>query len=309
MKKFNSRIVAAGLCLAIGASLAVGAYAGVNANPSTHKVTVNGAASDIKGYNIDGDNYFKIRDVGQALDLGVTWDASTSTVGLDSDSHYKVDEKTLIQGNWAPATRTRIQAVIDANADSGKYVVFDFDNTSVIFDVQEALLIYQIGTLYCDEKTGYDTHMHKNFFELTAVTGGQGEVSANGNPIAVRSGDIFLSYPFDTHKIVSDPADPLRYHFLAFDTVNEPFRYQLERVTKEFTAPAERLFCDGEILSSLGRAVYELDGGEAFHTEYCSRLLDCVLIRLLRHYFPSGKDFHKPGREEMLVFSVMNSYQ
>lgn len=168
------------------------------------------------------------------------------------------------------------------------------------------LLIYQIGTLYCDEKTGYDTHMHKNFFELTAVTGGQGEVSANGNPIAVRSGDIFLSYPFDTHKIVSDPADPLRYHFLAFDTVNEPFRYQLERVTKEFTAPAERLFCDGEILSSLGRAVYELDGGEAFHTEYCSRLLDCVLIRLLRHYFPSGKDFHKPGREEMLVFSVMN---
>ena len=147
MKKFNSRIVAAGLCLAIGASLAVGAYAGVTANPSTHKVTVNGAASDITGYNINGDNYFKIRDVGQALDLGVTWDAATSTVGLDSGSHYKVNEKTLIEGNWAPATRARIQAVIDENANSGKYVVFDFDNTSVIFDVQEALLIYQIENL------------------------------------------------------------------------------------------------------------------------------------------------------------------
>ena len=37
--------------------------------------------------------------------------------------------------------------MIDENADSGKYVVFDFDNTSVIFDVEEALLIYQIENL------------------------------------------------------------------------------------------------------------------------------------------------------------------
>ena len=37
--------------------------------------------------------------------------------------------------------------MIDENANQGKYVVFDFDNTSVIFDIQEALLIYQIENL------------------------------------------------------------------------------------------------------------------------------------------------------------------
>lgn len=26
------------------------------------------------------------------------------------------------------------------------------------------LLVYQLGTLYCDEKGGYGTHMHRNFF-------------------------------------------------------------------------------------------------------------------------------------------------
>ena len=53
----------------------------------------------------------------------------------------------MMTGNWAPATRERIQSVIDANADSGRYVVFDFDNTSAIFDVEEALLAYQIENL------------------------------------------------------------------------------------------------------------------------------------------------------------------
>ncbi len=147
VKKFGTRVAALGLCLAIGATLSIGAFADVTANPSTHNVKVNGEASDVKGYNIDGANYFKVRDLAEELDLGVTWDAATSTVGIDKDGHYKVDEKTLMVGNWAPATRARLQAVIDENAGKGRYVVFDFDNTSVIYDVEEALLVYQIENL------------------------------------------------------------------------------------------------------------------------------------------------------------------
>ena len=147
VKKIGTRVAALGLCLAIGATLSIGAFAGVNANPSTHKVNVNGAATDVKGYNIDGANYYKVRDLAAELDLGVTWDAATSTVGIEKDGHYKPDAKTMIEGNWAPTTRARIQSVIDANAGKGRYVVFDFDNTSVIFDVQEALLMYQVSNM------------------------------------------------------------------------------------------------------------------------------------------------------------------
>ena len=64
--------------------------------------------------------------------------------------------------SWAPATRARIQAVIDENANKGRYVVFDFDNTSVIFDIQEALLVYQIENLIFkikpEEMQGVDTY-------------------------------------------------------------------------------------------------------------------------------------------------------
>ena len=73
-----------------------------------------------------------------------TTEAAVAVVSEETD---KADAKTLMEGNWAPATRARIQAVIDANAGSGRYVVFDFDNTSAIFDVEEALLAYQIENL------------------------------------------------------------------------------------------------------------------------------------------------------------------
>ena len=147
MKKFGTRVAALGLCLAMGATLSIGAFADLKVQPSTHKVTIDGEATEIQGYNIDGANYFKVRDLAAELDLGVTWDADTSTIGVEKDGHYKENDKTLMIGNWAPATRARMQAVIDEWANKGRYVVFDFDNTSVIYDVEEALLIYQIENL------------------------------------------------------------------------------------------------------------------------------------------------------------------
>ena len=143
----SSKLLALGLVFALGLGMST-ALAAVSVAPATTKVTVDGQAVEVEAYNIDnGNNYFKLRDFASNLDFGLTWDVATDTAAIDTSAHYKPDATQLITGNWAPATRARIQAVIDENADSGKYVVFDFDNTSVIFDVEEALLIYQIENL------------------------------------------------------------------------------------------------------------------------------------------------------------------
>ena len=142
-----SKLIALGLALTMGLSIPA-ALAASSLVPASTKVTVDGKAAAVEGYNIDnGNNYYKLRDFASALDVGLTWDKATDTAAIDTGSHYKPDATQLITGNWAPATRARIQAVIDENANQGKYVVFDFDNTSVIFDIQEALLIYQIENL------------------------------------------------------------------------------------------------------------------------------------------------------------------
>ena len=143
----SSKLLALGLVFALGLGMST-ALAAVSVAPATTKVTVDGEAVSVEAYNIDnGSNYFKLRDFASNLDFGLTWDAATDTAAIDTTAHYKPDPTQLITGNWAPATRARIQAVIDENAGKGRYVVFDFDNTSVIFDVEEALLIYQIENL------------------------------------------------------------------------------------------------------------------------------------------------------------------
>lgn len=61
----------------------------------------------------------------------------------------------LDPGKWAPATYQRLQAVINElgagsrgfNPHKRPYAVFDWDNTSIMNDTEEALLMYQINTL------------------------------------------------------------------------------------------------------------------------------------------------------------------
>ncbi len=52
------------------------------------KVFIDNEPVSFTAYNIDGNNYFKLRDVCEALYIGVTWDAETSTIGIDTSIPY-----------------------------------------------------------------------------------------------------------------------------------------------------------------------------------------------------------------------------
>jgi hypothetical protein len=52
------------------------------------KIYIDGRQVQLTAYNIDGYNYFKLRDVAKALDFNVTWDAKNNTVGIDTSSGY-----------------------------------------------------------------------------------------------------------------------------------------------------------------------------------------------------------------------------
>ena len=60
--------------------------ASVIASPSTHHVTVDGVPVSVKAYNIDGNNYFQLRDLARLVGFNVTWDNATRTVEIDTDA-------------------------------------------------------------------------------------------------------------------------------------------------------------------------------------------------------------------------------
>lgn len=72
---------------AIGGSAAYAAT-GVLAERSTMPILVNGRPAQAEAYLIDGSNYLKLRDVAAIADFGVTWDAASRTVCIDTSVGY-----------------------------------------------------------------------------------------------------------------------------------------------------------------------------------------------------------------------------
>ncbi|MDR2132873.1 MAG: copper amine oxidase N-terminal domain-containing protein [Clostridiales Family XIII bacterium] len=58
------------------------------------RVRLNDALVAPSAYNIDGNNYFKLRDLGRLLRFGVRWDAASKTVIIATDEEY-ADENTV----------------------------------------------------------------------------------------------------------------------------------------------------------------------------------------------------------------------
>jgi len=55
---------------------------------SPQSIYINGEKANLTAYLINGSNYFKLRDIGQALDFGVDWDSETQSVQVDSSKPY-----------------------------------------------------------------------------------------------------------------------------------------------------------------------------------------------------------------------------
>mgnify|MGYP003623434809 CR=1 FL=1 len=58
---------------------------------TTAKIYLDGAEVSLTAYNIDGNNYFKLRDIGEAFDFNVSWDAARNTIVIATDEGYTAD--------------------------------------------------------------------------------------------------------------------------------------------------------------------------------------------------------------------------
>lgn len=72
----------------VGGEMATGDGSAKNADLSTSSIYVDGEKVSLMAYTINGNNYFKLRDVCKVFDIGVTWDNATSTIGIDTSIGY-----------------------------------------------------------------------------------------------------------------------------------------------------------------------------------------------------------------------------
>ena len=70
-----------------GSEMAKGSGA-QSASVSASKLLIDGKEVSLTAYTIGGNNYFKLRDIGQAFDFGIGWDNVTKTITIDTGAGY-----------------------------------------------------------------------------------------------------------------------------------------------------------------------------------------------------------------------------
>ena len=58
---------------------------------STATVYINGEAVALTAFNIDGNNYFKLRDLGTVFDFSIAWDGELNTITIDTSLGYTAE--------------------------------------------------------------------------------------------------------------------------------------------------------------------------------------------------------------------------
>lgn len=170
------------------------------------------------------------------------------------------------------------------------------------------LLLYQIGRLYSTESTLIDTHFHLDWFELTIVTDGAGTITTNGVACAVKRGDIHLSFPYESHKIETDPRRPLKFDFFAFNSRQPTISAELRRIVEQYGSPRMRLFQDSRIRSLIGNAIAEFGAGLEGKEEVLDAIFRLVTVYLIRNFQTPerGKESDTVTEPEAFCYRIMN---
>lgn len=142
--------------------------------------------------------------------------------------------------------------------------------------------LVQLGRLTCSPGHVIARHTHLNWFELTCVTDGEGEIYGGDTCVAVKKGDIFLSFPCEAHTIYSSAENPLAFDYFAFSVQDSNYNESLERIMAVYSPAEKRVFKSYRIRDLLDGSISGvLDGGE-FQADYLMSSFSLIVIELIR---------------------------
>ena len=114
--------------------------------PSTHHVKVNGQAVNPQVYNIDGYNYFKLRDVAYLLRdtgsaFGVNWNSEQNAIDLLPGEQYAAvgDELTVVSTTTLRVQQSTAKVLLDGSGISIQGYNINGNNYYKIADVSSAI--------------------------------------------------------------------------------------------------------------------------------------------------------------------------
>ena len=125
-------------------------------------------------------------------------------------------------------------------------------------------------------------HYHGNQYELTCILQGEGTAYYNETPHPVKAGDVFVSFPYEYHKIEVKPGTVIHQSFVTFSVNGGKYIDQLNHLWLDNIAPEKRTFCDAHVPELIETVIEELQNGALYENEMLSAVTEELAIRILR---------------------------
>lgn len=163
---------------------------------------------------------------------------------------------------------------------AGKHIVdiSSYDGKSAYGKIN----LVQIGRLVCEGQHTVATHTHLNWFELTCIVEGEGEILGGDTRVNVKKGDVFLSFPCEAHAIYSSQENPLTFDHFAFYTDDEKYNDSLERIMAVYSKAEKRVFRSYRIKDLLDSCVNGILTAGEFHHDYLMSSFSLIVLELFR---------------------------
>ena len=153
--KIKNKCIAFALAFACMISNVAFVQAAVDAKPTTSKIYVNGEQKACAAYYINGNNYFKLRDLAYALngttqEFSVEWDEQKQIVILTSGQRYQPvgGEMEAIKNEIRSANITSSNIIVDGQTINIQG--YNIDN-SVYFKLRDITNIFGISVIWNDK--------------------------------------------------------------------------------------------------------------------------------------------------------------
>ena len=136
-------------------------------------------------------------------------------------------------------------------------------------------------------------HMHGGYYELTIVRKGSGKMYTGKVAQTVKQGDVYISFPFDVHKIDSNPDDPMLFDFITFSVNSFKFADRLNALWNNKISPDTRVMHSERVLNIIDSIIDEFDendiNSKPMSTEILSALCNQMIIHILRDLKSDGE--------------------
>jgi len=124
----------------------------INVSPTASKVLVNGEVVEFEAYNIDGYNYFKLRDLAQAVNnteknFEVTWDAKNNAVNLISNKPYTSAGGELVKGDGKAKVATPTTSKIYKDGEEIYLTAYNISGNNY-FKLRDIAKAFDIGVTW-----------------------------------------------------------------------------------------------------------------------------------------------------------------